>query len=88
MFSPECPKRVDGNAPAVVGFSGLAGDFRVRTEGELARGVAAQALVVKRGIRIPFREVVDVRLDAAVAAGGAGEILVGALPAAVGLAVP
>src|SRR3546814_6339071 len=60
-------------------------DFHVRAEGELARGVAEQAIVVQRGV--PLRQVVDRGVDAAVAAGGAGDALVGACPAAVLLAV-
>src|SRR5690349_8185702 len=81
------PQRVAGDAPAVAvaRFVRLADDLHVRAEGVLARGVAEQATVVERGV--PFGQVVDVRVDAAVAAGGGGEALVGAQPAALGPAV-
>src|SRR5690348_9034158 len=81
------PQRVAGDAPAVAvaRLVRLADDLHVRAEGILARGVAEQAIVVERGV--PFGKVVDVRVDAAVAAGGGGEALVGAQPAALGPAV-
>src|SRR6185312_9777294 len=81
------PQRVAGDAPAiaVAGLVRFAGDLHVRAEGELARGVAEQAVVVQRGV--PLRQVLDRGIDAAVAAGGAGDALVGPRPLAAHLAV-
>jgi len=81
------PKRVATDAPAetIVGLVGLPHHFRMRAEGKLARGIAQQAVVVKRGV--PFRQIIDAGVDAAIATGGAGEILIGQLPLAIDIAV-
>src|SRR6185312_11914532 len=68
--------------PVDVGFTG---DARVRRERQLARFVVQQPAVIKR--RIPLRQILDVGIDAAVAARGAGGVLVGAHPFAAGFAV-
>src|SRR5690606_31873630 len=77
----------DAQAEAVGRLVGFAGDADVRGEGERARGVGEQAVVVHG--RVPAREVVDRGVDAAVAEHRAGGALVGALPAlAVGAVAP
>src|SRR5690606_35338702 len=82
------PAQVAVDAPAEpVGFDiGLAIHWLLRRECGLAPARVEQAVVVER--RIPFREIVDRRMDAAVAEHGAGAALVRALPASVDPAVP